>query len=508
MTATQVTSLTVALTQWEPDPNKSAAENEKEHADMIADALSGAAGLVQHGAKMHDEATVKGATETAAATEGKPASTETPGPTESTSGSKPVRTDEENASVPLGGTPPSREGGPNEQAINDARQAEVGSPTEEPKAAGPDEPARVPTYDPASAGIRPDSAAALDLVANQLDVVIKVRPVNLESIPHLEHGALSKMELVKAKTVNALDEWIGGPKDARGLVGMFEPTTPEFPAGTPPEVVEKVNKRFEMRREEWGKLKEYYKKYQAEGLVLLENGVLKVADPTTAGGAGEPKGAMKAVGGDIDIFDITHGDGSPLVGEQRDVIIDILRSQGIGVEHGAHEWWKIQSPGYSTRRCMRHHPEAHRGGRPGPSSSSPSLPADPPNRCGRATRSRVYRGRWTRWRPTARTPTGERAYQPLKDMTVEGSAMTGTPGPGGEGGPYVDIGDALTGTEQPPGAMVPVGPGRPPVEAVARVLRERSSCCTAQIRPQRSSAGISTLPTPPANERTSGAVST
>ncbi|MEZ4596407.1 MAG: hypothetical protein R3C32_05920 [Chloroflexota bacterium] len=45
MTATQVTSLTVALTRWEPDPTKSAAQNEREHADTIADVLAGGAGL-------------------------------------------------------------------------------------------------------------------------------------------------------------------------------------------------------------------------------------------------------------------------------------------------------------------------------------------------------------------------------------------------------------------------------------------------------------------------------
>jgi hypothetical protein len=38
--------------------------------------------------------------------------------------------------------------------------------------------------------------------------------------------------------------------------------------------------------------------------------------------------------------------------------------------------------------------------------------------------------------------------------------MTGTSGPGGEGGPYVDIGEALSETGRPPGSGGPGGPGR------------------------------------------------
>ncbi len=196
--------------------------------------------------------------------------------------------------------------------------------------------------EPGSAGIPEGTAKSLQDVANQLDVVIKARPVNVESAQHLERGALAKMELVKAKTVTRLDELIGAPPDSRGLVALFRPRPPD--PHLPPNLLKAAWKRYGERYQEYRQLRPYYQRYMRKGLVRLEGGVLKVADPRTAGGPEAPHGQFKPVAGDVDLFDITHADGSPLTADQRTYVQKMLQSMGIGVEHGAHAWWAEQRP--------------------------------------------------------------------------------------------------------------------------------------------------------------------
>ncbi|MEZ4596409.1 MAG: hypothetical protein R3C32_05930 [Chloroflexota bacterium] len=169
---------------------------------------------------------------------------------------------------------------------------------------------------------------------------------------------------------------------------------------------------------------------------------------------------MKPVAGDIDIFDITHSDGSPLVGEQRDVVIGILRSHGIGVEHGAHEWWMAQSPETFDPKMYASIVHKHTEGMPGAEQLVAFAPGRPAQQVWAGdTVTGAPRPVGPDGRPMARTPTGERAFQPLKDMTVEGSGMTGAPGPGGEGGPYIDIGESLAETATPAEGGGPGGTG-------------------------------------------------
>jgi hypothetical protein len=431
LTVGQIGGLTVALSQWEDDPKLTPEDNRRRKTDMIADLLTATGTIIQHGANMAEKAPAperQGATVTEAA-----------------------------ATTTREGTGGGHEQGPPEQTIRDAQSAEVGPPIEDPQSSRAEAPA--PAYDPASAGIRPDSAAALNLLANQLDVVIKVRPVNLESVPHLDKGALSKMELVKAKTLNALDELIGGPVGKRGLVGLYEPRKPSLGPETPPEVVEKANARYEQRLEEWQKLEPYYAEYAAEGLVSLDDGVLKVADPRTAGGPDEPHGAMKAVAGDIDIFDITHGDGSRLSPMEQEVVVGMLQSMGIGVEHGAHMWWEAQSPQSYDPKMDASIRSQHTEGATNAEQLVAFAPGEParPVWAGEVVTG-APRPAGPDGQPAPRTPDGQRAFGPLKQMDIAGAPALGTEGPGRDGS-YVDIGADLNEPGGPAGPEGPTGGG-------------------------------------------------
>ncbi|HUG48598.1 MAG TPA: hypothetical protein VMP67_09315, partial [Candidatus Limnocylindria bacterium] len=275
------------------------------------------------------------------------------GPTETEAGAlKPALT----AEAPLAAPP----GGPSEQK---PRPPVAGDTSTAPKplrggeGAAPAPPARPPggPTDPIAAGVIPEgSAKTLQQLADEYDLVIKVRPMNPESIARLEprrdgagaiveDAALPKPDIVKAKSINELDEYIGGPVNSRGLVGLFEPRPPS--ADLPPDLLAAATDRYQRRLEEWRTRDADYGRYQRDGILRIEGGLVQVVDPRLSSDSGADPGRFRNVAGDIDVYDITHADGSPLTDRQRNDLTVLLRSMGIGVEHGAHEWWRTQHPG-------------------------------------------------------------------------------------------------------------------------------------------------------------------
>ncbi len=346
--------------------------------------------------------------------------------------------------------------------VADARE-EMRNPTDESSGGGGDRvggggggDGRKPPgpMDPAGAGIGKEAAGQLQAVANELDIVIKARPVNPQSGALIGPEVLAKMEIIKAKTITPLDELIGGPPNRRGVVGLFVPRRPD-PA-LPPDVHAAAQNRYTQRLKEYLELRGEYQRLSEEGLVRIQGGVVMVADPTKAGGKGEPRGKFKAVAGDIDIFDITHADGSALTREQRTFIQQRLQSMGIGVEHGAHAWWEQQSPETfdpgSDARIRQQHQSQEQLLAFVPKGKPQGVWAD----------STVIGPK--------RDPNKEH-FMPLKGMQVVGDPMTGTgraPHPEGDHDPgYVDIGDDLgpggpSGPGRPGGGGGGGGPGRPP----------------------------------------------
>ncbi len=179
------------------------------------------------------------------------------------------------------------------------------------------------------------SKKSIQYVADEMGVQIHVRPSNPASKAWIESGqAVPKPCAIKAKTLNPLDEMIGGPKNQEGLVSVFNPTEPSEAAlkKMSPELREKVMKRFAQRQEEFGKLKPEIDKLKGQ-YEIDPNGIVR--DVTK----------NKPVAGDIDLFDITSFDGKPLPKNIQQQVVDRLKSISTkekslsNVEHGPVTMW-------------------------------------------------------------------------------------------------------------------------------------------------------------------------
>ena len=82
--------------------------------------------------------------------------------------------------------------------------------------------------DPTSMGMTPEAIRAAFRAARMYDKIPLVRPTNVDSLGHLEGGALPKMEGLKSKTVGEIDTLLGVAPEARGTVGFFDPKTDFF----------------------------------------------------------------------------------------------------------------------------------------------------------------------------------------------------------------------------------------------------------------------------------------
>jgi hypothetical protein len=226
------------------------------------------------------------------------------------------------------------------------------TPTPTPDALGP----RSPTDMLAANGIPAESARGFQEFADQYNLVVKVRPTNTASLPVLAKGGVPKAEIIKAKTLNRVDMLIGGPLGQEGKVGFFKPKLPSADVldVLTPQAREAIQKRFDERSTEFAALEQEYNALAAEGLVRIQDGVLQIADPRSLRTADAPRGKFRDVGGDHDVFDIRHADGTPLTDAERAYAVHVLRSLGINVEHGFHTAWKKDSPStYSPKADAR-----------------------------------------------------------------------------------------------------------------------------------------------------------
>lgn len=306
--------------------------------------------------------------------------------------------------------------------------------------------------DPASAGIPPASQRSIQQLADQRNIIIKARPVNLDAIPHLERGALAKPEIVKSKTLKPIDELIGGPKGKEGLVGFFEPHPPSDTL--PADVRKAAQERYQQRKADYEQHLAEYQKLEAEGILRRNNGVLELADPR-----GSSEGSFKPVSGDLDIFDITHADGSALTALQQMAIVNELRFMGVNVEHGAHEWWRAQNAESFDPKVDADIRAQHLNKDPlvafVPLTSPQGVWADTP-----VTGPTRTEGSGDRHQPLANAtegaPGGAGTDGPGTGGPDPGGAGTGGPGTGGPG----TAGTGTVGTATPgPGTGGTAGPG-------------------------------------------------
>ena len=106
---------------------------------------------------------------------------------------------------------------------------DVDAPTR-PRHVEPPTPGRV--VSPERFGIREDVLPGVRRIADEHGVVILFRPGNMDSMGWQALGHPAKSTEIKTKTLQEVDQHIGGPdKRSTGLVGVFEPTLPARPPG-------------------------------------------------------------------------------------------------------------------------------------------------------------------------------------------------------------------------------------------------------------------------------------
>ena len=172
-------------------------------------------------------------------------------------------------------------------------------------------------------GYTPEQARELQRVAAEHDVIIGTRETNLDSTRWIESGeAIPKPMEIKAKTINELDELIGGPPaDKKGLVGFFEPTEPPMPRDANPALWD----RYDTRLDQWKQLEDEMSMMEGAGYQVRDGVVHKVY----------PDDTIKPFAGDIDGVAILDGrTGAPLTGPRLQRVVEDLKNSGANLQHG------------------------------------------------------------------------------------------------------------------------------------------------------------------------------
>jgi hypothetical protein len=183
-------------------------------------------------------------------------------------------------------------------------------------------------------GIRRKDQKKFQRFAERKGLRIDVRPVNPASVPHLRHGgAISKPQVIKAKTVNRHDVLLNPKlKGHEGKVGYFRPDKPSQQGNLSDEDWAKLNQRYRDRLYE-------YKQHQGKMDDLGSQGKIRMDGDVVYGQ--DTDGKWKPYAGDNDMYDIrTHPGGETLPRPEYDRVVDEMMDNDMGVNHGAHTYWE------------------------------------------------------------------------------------------------------------------------------------------------------------------------
>ncbi|MEV2226837.1 hypothetical protein AB0E01_44445 [Nocardia vinacea] len=167
--------------------------------------------------------------------------------------------------------------------------------------------------------------------ADQHDLMIYVRPTNPDSVRWIQDGSPGKPELIKAKTINALDVELGAPANRQGLVGYFR-----FPKSGPGDL--RLPERGTIPEQHWNRLRarldqrtREYQALQPKMEAHIGANRFQVRDGVVYGRNAE--GEFRPLTGDHDLFDIRHADGRRLTPEENFLHFDQAHLRDMGVEH-------------------------------------------------------------------------------------------------------------------------------------------------------------------------------
>ncbi|MGL5258254.1 MAG: hypothetical protein ACRC76_14600 [Proteocatella sp.] len=181
-------------------------------------------------------------------------------------------------------------------------------------------------YAPNTGGVTSKSQKIIQNTADEFGVQIHTRPTTPQADAWIKSGKAVPKEMdMKAKTLNKLDELLGGPKNSEGLVGYYKPKLPpkEIMKSLSKETQKEIVDQYVKRRREFTKLAGDMKSLQAQGKYAVIDG--KVMDMKNGG---------KFITGDVDLFDVTNFDGSPVSASvKKQVIKNLMSKSGSNVMH-------------------------------------------------------------------------------------------------------------------------------------------------------------------------------
>ena len=152
-------------------------------------------------------------------------------------------------------------------------------------------------------GMTQKSKIIVQNTADDFGVQIHTRPTTKNAKTWIESGkAVPKGQDMKAKTLDIVDEILGGPKNSEGLVGYYKPKLPpkDVMKSLSPKTQKEIVQKYIERRREYNKLGKVMKQYEAQGKYkVIEGRVLDVK-------------SNKYITGDLDGYDITNFDGTPV----------------------------------------------------------------------------------------------------------------------------------------------------------------------------------------------------
>lgn len=178
---------------------------------------------------------------------------------------------------------------------------------------------------PNMAGVTKTSQRLIQNTADEFGVQIKARPTTATADKWINSGqAVPKPMQIKAKTLDRWDELLGGPKNSEGLVGYYKPKLPpkEVMKNLSPQSQEELIEKYVARRREFWQQAEKMKKFEASGEYKVVNGRVMNKDG-------------KFLTGDVDVFDVTNFDGTPVSPKVKKQVLDHLtQNKGFAVGKG------------------------------------------------------------------------------------------------------------------------------------------------------------------------------
>jgi hypothetical protein len=202
-------------------------------------------------------------------------------------------------------------------------------------------------------GITQKSQKMIQNKADDMGLQVHTRPVTKNAQQLIDEGkAVPKGKDLKAKTIDIYDEKIGGPKNSEGKVGYFKPKMPpasELSKMTPDEVLA-VEKRYNQRLTEYNKL--------SNDMIRLDH-KYKVKD-----GLVVDVRTGKHITGDVDVYDITNFDGTPVSDKVKKMFSEaIMKEQGANIMHEDLISWATSDEAFDLKAKLGMMKDAAEGGK-------------------------------------------------------------------------------------------------------------------------------------------------